>query len=133
MRTKLFYSAALILTLLVFAPSLSASNIAHRAIAVQTNETGERALAYLTSSVVTAGPPNEMVPPARAAIRHEVSWKDNFYRTSYNEPIRDFRYYAVRTDNKILPSGPEKYDAPKKYHHPLRDFRFDYWENKYYR
>lgn len=133
MRTKIIYVATLILTLLILTPSLGATKTAHMAIAVQPNETGNRALAYMTSSVVTAGPPTGMIPPARAAIRHEESWKDNFYRTSYSEPIRDFRYYSVRTESGTLPSGPQKYNAPKKYHHPLRDFRFDYWEHKNYR
>ena len=50
--------------------------------------------------------------------------KEYFYRDNESQPIRDFRYYNLKTQ--------PNYVAAKK-NVVLRDFRFDYWRYKEYR
>ena len=68
--------------------------------------------------------PAAPVAKPRVPYYPHLFYKEFFYRDNDSQPIRDFRYYKIKTQ--------PNYEYKKK-NIPLRDFRFDYWKNKEYR
>ncbi len=67
-----------------------------------------------------------VAPVAKPKVPYypRLYYKEYFYRDNEFQPIRDFRYYKIKTQ--------PNYETVKK-NIPLRDFRFDYWKNKEYK
>lgn len=85
--------------------------------------TGEQAKAELSvgesSGMLTPGPG---LGAAVANYYSVIYEKEYYYRKNNSEPIRDYRYYKVKT---IIPPSEKK-------NYVLRDFRREMWENKSY-
>jgi hypothetical protein len=126
MFNKIFLQGLTILILLIFsnpAYSMSTAGYASRSGGLEISS-GEPARAELTggesAGITSAGAGLGM---AYAKYYLAVYEKEYFYRENNSQPIRDFRYYNVKT---IVPASEKK-------NYVIRDFRRDMWENKSYK
>jgi hypothetical protein len=115
----------IILILLIYSSPVSGMNIAGAGCVSSGYYigSGEPAQAEITTGESAGARSNPGLGAAAVNYYSIVYDKEYFYRENNSQPIRDYRYYNVKT---IVP-------PVKKKNYVLRDFRRDLWENKTYK